>query len=1204
MAFNKPRDSNNKLIKSLVNVNSSPTLNQAISIGTTGQTSFASLTSLSLNGTSVTSSATQLNTLATTEGVAEPLKAVILNSTLDITGINNLSCDSLIINGTNITADMFTSGSSDDSTNILLTSITPGIAKASKALIFGSYNNISNINSLSTTKLNINNVQIKGHKDKNINLNSLNKTQLVTNAIVTASYVISAGPSAIDTSISGARWNSVCWSPKLMLYVAVCNGFGSGVTSTNKRVMTSPDGCNWTLQTAASNTDYFAVCWSKELSLFVAVGTNVIMSSPNGIDWTSRNVATQRSWVDICWASELNIFVAISTIGIMTSSDGVNWINRAHPSGCYLSAVCWSAELNLFVAVGWYSPAGKDLVVTSTDGINWINGKSNYSNTWRSICWSPDLGIFVATSPGGDIPCMISSDGFNWTIHRDILSNITPSCICWSSDLKLFIAINSANYNNYVVYSPNGYMWYVSNQMNASVSYYSCIIWNSEYKHFLAVSGNQQYGTTTNRVLISNPILNSHQTPMNNVISLSNTNKYVGIDSKSYEMPLEINSSNGNCLKHYYSLNLDKFVTYDILSTGQFNVTTNKYFNITTDNSTYGLLLNNTLIKTSANEFNTLLTNNTLGIAQVSKLLILDSSSNINGINTLYCNSAIVNGTALSTLSNHQYFQNTTAGSATATSVIMTDGNNNVDNINQLGINNLILNDSKVGISTQLSTVNLQKIKDSVVYSKGGIHTALSSMTLRNVTTGNFQAATYSPELNMFVALSPYGTNCIAYSTNGIIWTDIVNSLLSSVGLLSICWSSELGIFVACGSSFICVSLDGINWKISNNMPEMNSMNSICWSAELNLFVIVSSSGSFRIAVSHDGYTWNKCSAPDSYEWKSVCWCNRIGLFIAGANNSNVNNLISSPDGINWTRINLNNFYTVRSIEWSEELNMVIVVTGGNGPYLYSYDGINWASQNIITGSNWTQMKWLPQIGIFVCIAMYSGSLAYSYDGINWTVVTHSISTFYLSNASFMWSDELSMLVVAFFGGTATTNIVTSGIFTPSSRSCLKSQSNEFVFDNTNGRIGLGITPDYQLHLSSDSAAKPSTSTWTVSSDERLKDNIQNADLTTCYNNIKNLRLTKYTWKDEVYSTEQVADRSKLGWIAQEVEQIFPKAVEKVNMHGYEDCRTLNTDQIIASMYGCTKKLMENYLNDENKFNILSDKILNIETFLNSLPDE
>ena len=44
------------------------------------------------------------------------------------------------------------------------------------------------------------------------------------------------------------------------------------------------------------------------------------------------------------------------------------------------------------------------------------------------------------------------------------------------------------------------------------------------------------------------------------------------------------------------------------------------------------------------------------------------------------------------------------------------------------------------------------------------------------------------------------------------------------------------------------------------------------------------------------------------------------------------------------------------------------------------------------------------------------------------------------------------------------------------------------TFDTANSRLGLGTTtPTFRLHLATDSAAKPGTNTWTISSDERLK---------------------------------------------------------------------------------------------------------------------
>jgi len=41
------------------------------------------------------------------------------------------------------------------------------------------------------------------------------------------------------------------------------------------------------------------------------------------------------------------------------------------------------------------------------------------------------------------------------------------------------------------------------------------------------------------------------------------------------------------------------------------------------------------------------------------------------------------------------------------------------------------------------------------------------------------------------------------------------------------------------------------------------------------------------------------------------------------------------------------------------------------------------------------------------------------------------------------------------------------------------------------GNVGIGITPSYQLELSTDSAAKPSSNAWTITSDERVKTNIR-----------------------------------------------------------------------------------------------------------------
>jgi Chaperone of endosialidase len=136
----------------------------------------------------------------------------------------------------------------------------------------------------------------------------------------------------------------------------------------------------------------------------------------------------------------------------------------------------------------------------------------------------------------------------------------------------------------------------------------------------------------------------------------------------------------------------------------------------------------------------------------------------------------------------------------------------------------------------------------------------------------------------------------------------------------------------------------------------------------------------------------------------------------------------------------------------------------------------------------------------------------------------------------------------------------------------LKVSNNGYIMNN----LGLGMTnPTYQLQLSTDSAAKPSTTTWTTTSDVRLKTNISLADKNRCYDIIKTLPLKHYTWTQDYIENTMVTDNSKLGWIAQDVQEVFPKAVRTTPMFGLQDCKTLDADQIYATMYGAIQKLQD-----------------------------
>jgi hypothetical protein len=100
--------------------------------------------------------------------------------------------------------------------------------------------------------------------------------------------------------------------------------------------------------------------------------------------------------------------------------------------------------------------------------------------------------------------------------------------------------------------------------------------------------------------------------------------------------------------------------------------------------------------------------------------------------------------------------------------------------------------------------------------------------------------------------------------------------------------------------------------------------------------------------------------------------------------------------------------------------------------------------------------------------------------------------------------------------------------------------------------VGIGKTaPAYQLHLSANSAAKPGSATWTIASDERLKQ-----DVTTFEDGldvINKLHPVKYHYNGKA---EMPANKEFVGVIAQEVQKIAPYMVGEFiyqDIHGAKE---------------------------------------------------
>jgi len=104
---------------------------------------------------------------------------------------------------------------------------------------------------------------------------------------------------------------------------------------------------------------------------------------------------------------------------------------------------------------------------------------------------------------------------------------------------------------------------------------------------------------------------------------------------------------------------------------------------------------------------------------------------------------------------------------------------------------------------------------------------------------------------------------------------------------------------------------------------------------------------------------------------------------------------------------------------------------------------------------------------------------------------------------------------------------------------------NEVMRIASTGNVGIGTTtPAYKLEISTDSAGKPGVGgLWTVVSDERIKTDITPANLDRCYEIVKSVPLKHFGFAPGVYTDDQINDKHSLGWIAQDVQKVFSKAV-------------------------------------------------------------
>lgn len=286
------------------------------------------------------------------------------------------------------------------------------------------------------------------------------------------------------------EWEAGAWSPSLSLFAVV------STSGTGNRVITSPNGIDWTSRASAADVPWKDVTWSVDLSLFVAVGgstltaTEQVMTSPDGITWTSRTASSDRTWSGVVWAPSLSLFAAVAQDGaaagvVMTSPDGITWTARTAPASKSWRKVTWATALGLFIAVGSIVGA-TDEVMTSPDGINWTlrDPAVNSNGGWYDVAWSPTLSraVIVGLPSGGAAAILYSDNGTTWTATS--YTSDWLSGVAWSPELGIFVA--SANSGNIVATSADGITWQ-RDSTHCSQSSLADVVYSPALEQFLLI---------------------------------------------------------------------------------------------------------------------------------------------------------------------------------------------------------------------------------------------------------------------------------------------------------------------------------------------------------------------------------------------------------------------------------------------------------------------------------------------------------------------------------------------------------------------------------------------------------------------------------------------------------------------------------------------------------------------------------------------
>lgn len=303
---------------------------------------------------------------------------------------------------------------------------------------------------------------------------------------------------------------------------------------------------------------------------------------------------------------------------------------------------------------------------------------------------------------------------------------------------------------------------------------------------------------------------------------------------------------------------------------------------------------------------------------------------------------------------------------------------------------------------------NNRPLKTDAISATSALATrAVSTWTGRNQSGGNWWGPLcWSPELGLFVAVGE-NSGSVQISADGVNWTNRTPTD-SNYAFRGVCWSAELGILVVSTSPYSAgnlnrffTSTDGIIYT-NRTIAADNAWNAVVWASGLGMFVVVASSGTGnRVMTSTDGVNWVARVTPEDNLWYDLAYSPELNLLVSVAN-SGTNRIMTSSDGVNWIARQAPGTVGWNGITWSPELGMFLAGgTSGTNPAMFSFDGITWTQ---ISGTpTINKICWSAELGLFA--AVNRANISTSSNGRTWT--NYASGADYLNGIA--WSPQLGI---------------------------------------------------------------------------------------------------------------------------------------------------------------------------------------------------